>query len=183
MSGNYSRARGGRANRPGDGRRNDWQCFRCFGAFDHIHGVGHWKDNCYTELVCDICGGPHVKDRCVENQSQSGPQNANSNNQRGNYNPPQQQRNQFQGGFRQGQRSAQLNHAQSSRPSATLEELDPSKHGEDWQNGGESGYTDGNQKWGNASGSTETNSVGCEYMGNLSDISIIPRQWEDEGDE
>ena len=124
-----------------------------------------------------------MKDRCVENQPQTVPQSANTNNQRGNnYNPPQQQRNQFQGGFRQVQRSAQLNNAQSSRPSATLEDLDPAKHGDDWQSGGDSGYTDCNQKWGNASGSTENNSVGCEYMGELSDISIILRQWDDEGD-
>ena len=79
------------------------------------------------------------------------------------------------------QNNAQLNNAHLSKPSATLEEHDPAKHRDDWQNGGDGGYTDGSQRWGNASGgSTENNSVGCEFLGDISDISSIQKQWNDD---
>ena len=69
------------------------------------------------------------------------------------------------------------------KTTATLEEHNPVKHGEEWQNGGGFDSHDNRiQRWGNASGgSTENNSVSCEFLGDLSDISSIQKvNWNDD---
>ena len=63
-----------------------------------------------------------------------------------------------------------------------MEDYDPMKHADERS---DSGYTDGNMHWGNASGGTsgsaESNSVNAAYLGDISDVSAIPqRRWEDE---
>ena len=129
-----------------------------------------------------------MKQRCAKNQPLVN-QNTQSNVQRNNgYNPPQQVSQPQGSGFRNGNgqrgpQNTQLNHAHS-RQAATIEDYDPLKHGDE---ASDSGYTDRNMRWGNASGGTcasgsaESNSIGAAYMGDLSDVSMIPpRRWEDD---
>ena len=146
---NQGRVDRGYGNRGGGNSGARGSCNRCHGVFDYIHGAGHWQAQCTTQLICEICRGPHVTKRCV-NQPQPRV-NTQAYGQRIGYNP--QQGNQTQvSGFRgqRGPQPAQLNNANSMQP-GSLEDFDPAKHSQ------VDGYTNGDRHWGNSSGGVPIN--------------------------
>ena len=146
---NQGRVDRGYGNRGGGNSGARGSCNRCHGVFDYIHGAGHWQAQCTTQLICEICRGPHVTKHCV-NQPQPRV-NTQSYGQRIGYNP--QQGNQTPvSGFRGqgGPQPVQLNNANSIQP-GSLEDFDPEKHPQ------VDGYTNGLQHWGNSSGGVPIN--------------------------